>query len=309
MSCSGKGACSAVGVCSCNPGYYGSGCEYKFCGEDTINADAGTVLDRTADGPFPLMTAKGCSWTINVAKDKLASVAIEHLLDTSQRFMTLVIDGAFNVTQVMDMKLEDLAPLVLATSFIGNLLHSFNPGVMPINCSSSLWSGGESHFTFLVLHPCHLTLCSNTSCTRLRSFRRFVQLHFCVSFPFNFHVWGVICSFWHIQLSIFIQCDGAWMSSLLEWREVWWPVFCVQVRERMERKRLQPQNVCQRPGLPGGDDSTGVSSVHFCPALVERFGSSDVRENQFCFSITSLLHCCDGTLYFVEIVQYTFKTY
>ncbi len=131
-------------MCACSSGYYGSGCEYSFCAEETINADSGSVVDRSANGPFPLMTAKGCSWTINVAKGKLATVALDFLQDTSQRFMALVVDGAFNTTQVMSMTFQDLAPLVLATTFPANLLDMVNfPSALPINCSSSKWAGGE----------------------------------------------------------------------------------------------------------------------------------------------------------------------
>ena len=145
FSCSGKGSCSSGGVCSCNSGYYGSGCEYSFCAQQTIQADSGSVLDRTANGPFPLMTAKPCSWIINVTAGKLATVALELLHDTNQRFMTLVVEGGFNVTQVMDMALEDLAPLVLGTTFPVNVLSMFqSANMMPINCSNALWAGGKS---------------------------------------------------------------------------------------------------------------------------------------------------------------------
>jgi hypothetical protein len=144
LSCSGKGSCSSSGVCSCITGYYGSGCEYSFCAQETIKADSGIVLDRTANGPFPLMTAKPCSWIINVTAGKLATVAFELLHDTSHRFMTLVVDGGFNVAQVMDMALEDLAPLVLATTFPVNILRMFESTVPPINCSNALWAGGKS---------------------------------------------------------------------------------------------------------------------------------------------------------------------
>lgn len=76
---------------------------------------------------------------------KLATVALELLHDTNQRFMTLVVDGGFSVTQVMDMALEDLAPLVLGTTFPINVLNMFqSANMMPINCSNALWAGGKS---------------------------------------------------------------------------------------------------------------------------------------------------------------------
>lgn len=144
LSCSGKGSCSSTGTCSCNAGYYGSGCEYSFCSEETINADSGLILDRTANSPFPLMTAKSCSWTISVSPGKQASVALQLLHDTSQRFMILVVDGAYTASQVMDMKLEDLAPLVLGTTFPAYFLNTLSYlSVLPINCNNSLWTGGK----------------------------------------------------------------------------------------------------------------------------------------------------------------------
>jgi hypothetical protein len=91
------------------------------------------------------MTAKSCSWTISVSPGKQASVALELLHDASQRFMILVVDGAYTASQVMDMKLEDLAPLVLGTTFPAYALNMFSPlSVLPINCSNSLWTGGKS---------------------------------------------------------------------------------------------------------------------------------------------------------------------
>ena len=145
LSCSGKGTCSSSGVCACISGYYGSGCEYSFCAQETIKAESGTVFDRTANSPFPMMTAKPCSWIINVTADKLASVALELLHDTSQRFMALFVDGAFNTAQVMDMPLKDLAPLVLATTFPVNMMNSLqSPNLLRINCSDAHWAGGKS---------------------------------------------------------------------------------------------------------------------------------------------------------------------
>ena len=90
------------------------------------------------------MTAKSCSWTISVSQGKHASVALQLLHDASQRFMILVVDGAYTASQVMDMKLEDLAPLVLGTTFPAYFLNMLSSlSVLPINCNSSLWTGGK----------------------------------------------------------------------------------------------------------------------------------------------------------------------
>ncbi len=132
-------------MCSCNTGYYGSGCEYSFCGEQAVAAESGAVLDRSANSPFPLMTTRMCSWAITVPKGKQASVALQLLRDTQSDFAVFVLDGAFTQEQIELMDLDTVAPLVLASTLPVTLMNTIGtmfglPDVMPVNCSNSLWA-------------------------------------------------------------------------------------------------------------------------------------------------------------------------
>lgn len=118
------------------------------------------------------MTSKPCSWVINVTEGKLATVALEVLYDTSQRFMVFVVDGAFTTSQVMMMKLKDLAPLVLATTFSVNMMNMLQfPNLLHINCSDARWSGGKYWVIFVLL----MLMRFDRSSPDMRSFCCFIK--------------------------------------------------------------------------------------------------------------------------------------
>jgi hypothetical protein len=151
-------------MCFCNYGFYGSACEYSFCSQQSIEAESGDWLDRTANSPFPLMTARFCSWSITVPAGKQASVQFHSLQDTLDRFIVFVVDGAFTFEQIFSMNLSQISPLILATSALLTEFDSLNyPSVMPINCSSASWAGCTSspppprvRHLFKLTHPLYL---------------------------------------------------------------------------------------------------------------------------------------------------------
>jgi hypothetical protein len=141
-SCSGQGTCSA-GTCSCNATYYGIGCEFSFCTRDqVINAASGDVLDRTSNGPFPVISVReGCSWIINVPSG-VASVGLQLLDDAQLRYMAVVLDGAITFEQYRKMSFEQFRKRILLSTGTVYAMAKYTPSsIFPINCSDSRWTG------------------------------------------------------------------------------------------------------------------------------------------------------------------------
>lgn len=214
-ACSSKGSCSSAGVCFCNTGYYGSGCEYSFCGEQSITTSSGVVDDRSSGSPFPLMTTRMCSWSITVPRGKQASVALQLLRDTraeeSLGLAVFVLDGAFTQQQIGQLLMglennEKMAKLILASTFPLTLMNLVSamvglPSAMPINCSNALWATCIQPPAPLHTYPpsTQVTLVSNCSRSRLRALGRLIECnHRC---PHSI----LQNSVWCFQFSVFIQ--------------------------------------------------------------------------------------------------------
>ena len=133
-----------------------------------------------------------------------ASVALQLLEDTRFNFMAFVVDGAFTLQQLFSMELEDVYPLILATTVPLYMMGQGAPSLFPLNCSDSHWAGctvpcPQSHL--LPKSPTHPS--PPCSCPCVRSSHRDIVLDLslplsrlpllpqsfrCFQFPFFFLV-------------------------------------------------------------------------------------------------------------------------
>ena len=147
-----------------------------------------------------------------------ASVALQLLEDTRFNFMAFVVDGAFTLQQLFSMELEDVYPLILATTVPLYMMGQGAPSLFPLNCSDSHWAGctvpcPQSHL--LLMSPTHPA--PPCSCPCVRSSHRDIVLD--LSLPLS-HLHLIPQSFRCFQFPFFFLVSPRPLPPLLERRSV-----------------------------------------------------------------------------------------